>query len=297
MLRDIGIRARIAALQAVLVVAVLAMAVAAALLIVVTDWHDRRVSLAWQQLGAAAELIAHANRYSEQIAELLLLGEEELPDFLDARAELERGFGVLERLIAIELDFLVGQPDGWPREMQRIDQARALFGSIDRAVERVLALRTEGRQADAISLFRSEIETRLDAELDRELRAFVDDEQKEASQAEATAARRRTQVAAITAVVSALALIVTLTAGWRLRRSLVEPIAALAEAAEAVGRGELAGRVRAKVLTGGELGLLAARFDAMVAQLHEQRDRLLRARDGLGEEVQRRTAELEEANR
>lgn len=300
MLRDLGIRARIALLQTVLVVAVLAMAAAATMLILVTDWHERRVGLAQQQLAAAAELTAYANRYSEQIAELLLLGDEELPDFQDARAELERGFAVLDRLTAMELDFLSGRPgrrEGRPSDTEHIARARALFGNIDRAVERVLALRAEGRQADAISLFRTEIETRLDADLDGQLRAFVEDERDEALQAETAAARGRSQVAAVTGAVSLLALVVTLVAGWRLRRSLVEPIAALAEAATAVGRGELAGRVRPRVTTGGELGLLADRFDAMAAQLEEQRDRLLRARDGLGEEVRHRTAELEEANR
>ncbi len=52
-----------------------------------------------KQLEAITSLQVSANRFSEQIAELLLIGDPELPDFESARAELEVGFDNLEKMI------------------------------------------------------------------------------------------------------------------------------------------------------------------------------------------------------
>ena len=291
MLRNAGIRVRIAALQATLVLAVLAMASGAALLVAVTGWHDRRVGLARDRLEAAVLLQAGANRYSEQIAEILLLGDEEVPDFVEARAELLRGFAELDRLTLPP-----PRPPAGGDAPAPLARARTLLTDVDRAVERVLALRSEGRQREATALFRDEIETRLDADLDGALRTFAEGERAEVRAAEALAVRRRSQLAWGTAAVSLLALLVTMMAGRRLRRSLVRPIAALAEAADALGAGALDRRVAPGLGVGGELGVLAARLDSMAAQLGEQRDGLLRSRDLLEAEVRRRTAELQAAN-
>src|SRR5688572_8115519 len=48
------------------------------------DYYFDRNRLAQEQLKAAVLLSSHLNRYSENVAELLLLGRTELDDFLDA---------------------------------------------------------------------------------------------------------------------------------------------------------------------------------------------------------------------
>jgi hypothetical protein len=74
--------------------------------------HDmQRVQWANKQLEAITALTVNANRYSEQIAEFLLIGEPERPDYDSARAELEAGFDELDKLTRGEAEFLVGSSE------------------------------------------------------------------------------------------------------------------------------------------------------------------------------------------
>ncbi|MBV1796397.1 cell wall metabolism sensor histidine kinase WalK [Siccirubricoccus sp. G192] len=205
----------------------------------------------------------------------------------------------MERVTAAGVEFFVAGGEDLEqelREQRRLEVVWRLYRQVDRAAERVLALRSEGRQEQAVALFRDEIEERLDAELDRLLAEALAEVRSEVAEAEAMATWRRHQMAWTTGLVSLLALGATLLAGWQLRRSLMQPIAALAEAAAAIGAGDLGRRVAGEVRNGGELSALALRFDAMAMELGTQREALLRARHGLEEEVRRRTLELEEAN-
>jgi signal transduction histidine kinase len=296
----VTIRARITALQVLIVLAVLAIAANAVYLLSAVDWHARRVRLARAQFAATAELTGHANRYSEQVAEFLLLGDEELTELRGARDEIERGFVNLAQLTAAGIEFFssAGGEDlaREVREQRQLDRAMALHRAVDRAVERVIALRAEGRSEQAVALFRAEVEERLDAELGRLLAEALAGVRAEVADAEAGAAAGRQRLAWATGLVLLLGLGATLLAGWQLRRSLLRPIAALAEAAAAIGGGDLRRRVGPEVASRDELGALAARFDGMAAQLEAQRGELLRAQDSLEEEVRRRTADLQEAN-
>ncbi|RJL20746.1 hypothetical protein [Paracoccus siganidrum] len=59
----------------------------------------------WEWVSAAM------NRYSENVAELLLLGRTELADFNEARDSLEGSLSRLEGLIRDEID-VAAQPEG-----------------------------------------------------------------------------------------------------------------------------------------------------------------------------------------
>ena len=196
--RGVSIRARIAALQTLVVLAVLLMAGEAALLISMTDWHARRVRLARLQFAATAEVTGNAHRYSEQLGELLLLGSAQLQELHDARADLERGFAELERVTAAGVEFFAAGGEDLEqelREQRRLEVVWRLYRQVDRAAERVLALRSEGRQEQAVALFRDEIEERLDAELDRLLAEALTEVRSEVAKAETNAAWRRQQMA------------------------------------------------------------------------------------------------------
>ena len=56
---------------------------------------------------------------------------------------------------------------------------RELFESIDLTAQRLLFLRDQGRQDEAVALFREEIEERLDAELEEHIAAAIADEEEE----------------------------------------------------------------------------------------------------------------------
>jgi hypothetical protein len=130
-----GIRSRIILFQSIVVASVLAMAIAVYATIRSTEYHLQRVQWTNHQLAAVTQLTVNANRYSEQIAEFLLIGEPERPDYDSARAELEAGFDRLEKVTRGEAEFLVGtseqEDDG--DEIFRVTRMRALYGEIGKA--------------------------------------------------------------------------------------------------------------------------------------------------------------------
>ena len=60
------------------------------------DYFIDRVGHAHRQLERITELSLHANRYSEQIAEMLLFGAEGRAEFEEARRDLTASFAALE---------------------------------------------------------------------------------------------------------------------------------------------------------------------------------------------------------
>lgn len=294
----LGIRARVLALQAVLISSVLMVGLAAALVLQVTSWTAKRTGFAQAQLQAWAEVAASANSYSEQIAELLLLGEGELPEIDRARTAIEDSLRNLSRATSGEFTFLAGdaaRQAGESEDVARYAKVRELYRDVDRMVEQILTLRALGRLPEAVTMLREEVDGQLDVELDKLIAEGIEDEHEEVREEEAAAARYRRLVGAGTAAAVSLALAGTLLVGRSLHRRLVPPIMALADGAEALGRGDLTRRVAVagSVL---EIETLAERFNAMAAHIEDQQGRLTRNRAELELEVQRRTGQLEVAN-
>ncbi len=253
--------------------------------------------MARMQLDAVTQLAVHANRYSEQIAELLLVGAPERPDFEEARQQVTASFRRVSELtreeIALQLE--AAEPEEESVELERLRGMRSLFRQIDLAVERVLLLSQEGRQQEAIALFRSEIENRLDADFERLIAAALADERNEAALADEeslNATRRLTQG---TIAILALVLGVTAVSGVQFYRAIEPPLSALLEGTLAIGQGDLSHRVRYEQEN--ELGQLASRFNDMAQELQRQRELLLEGRAALQREVAERTEELAGANR
>jgi signal transduction histidine kinase len=261
-----------------------------------TDAIDR-TRISRQQLDAVTQLAISANRFSEQIAELLLIGEPERSDFLSARNQTNTAFDALRQLLRLERDLLSSDEEIARAEVEgeRIDRMQALFREIDRAVERVLLLDQQGQRAEAIALFRSEIENRLDAEFEKLIADTVSDEREEVNrvQAEAQGLSERMELATI--ALSALLIVVVIGSGVLFARSLRVPINALAEGAQAIERGQLDHRIAYDRRD--EFGLLATRFNAMAAEIQIQRRALLDARSDLERQVEERTREIAAANR
>jgi two-component system, OmpR family, sensor kinase len=289
------IKLRIVLFQCVFALAVIVLAAIALATISVTTKNIERVQLARLQLDAATQLAVHANRYSEQIAELLLLGAAERPDFEDARQQVTASFRTLSELtreeIALELE--PGKPESV--ELGRLRSMRSLFRQIDLAVERVLLLSQEGRQQEAIAVFRSEIENRLDADFERLIAAALADERSEAALADEESANAARRLTLGTIAVLALVLGVTAASGVQFYRAIGPGLSALIEGTLAIGRGDLSHRVRYD--QGNELGRLAGRFNDMAEELERQRRLLLESRAALQGEVAERTEELAKANR
>src|SRR5687768_16667949 len=94
-----SIRARTLVFQLIVVLAIVMLAVTAFLSLQSTNYTRDRVRMANQQLEAMMQIATSANRYSEQIAEILLLGEAERPELDSARAQVAEAFTRLRRLI------------------------------------------------------------------------------------------------------------------------------------------------------------------------------------------------------
>jgi two-component system OmpR family sensor kinase len=291
-----GIKARILLFQLIIVAALIAMAAIVHVSLRSTNYHLQRVQWAHQQHEAVTALSVNANRYSEQIAEFLMIGEPERADYDSARAELEAGFDRLEKLTTAEFEFLgpATQGDDKLDEIFRIERMRTLYGEIDRATAKVIELRNRGEQDEAIRVFRREIENRLDAEFENLLKAASLDELDEVERSERRAQALWSRLSWTTAILALAAIAICLVAASALARSLIRPIGLLTTGTEAISRGELDHRIVFD--SRDELGALAKRFNEMAAHQEDQRNRLLNAKAELEQQVAARTAELAAAN-
>ena len=290
------IKLRVILFQAILGLSVTIMAAIAYATITVTTEKLERVQQARLQLEAATELAVRANRYSEQIAELLLIGAPERPDFEQARDQMTaafRGsFDLTQEVIASMRDPVEREEERL--ELDRLRSMRSLFGQIDLAVERLLLLSQEGRQQEAIALFRSEIENRLDADFERLIAAAVADERGEAARVDDETAEwaRRMKLGTIAAL--ALMLGVTAASGLQFYRAIEPPLGALTKGTLAIERGDFGHRVPYEQAN--EFGQLAGHFNHMAEELERQRGLLIEGRAVLQRQVAERTEELGEAN-
>jgi two-component system, OmpR family, sensor kinase len=150
------------------------------------DYYVNRTAWADQQLRAVHELAVAANRYSEQIAEMLLIGAPERIDLESAQAVLEAGFDRLEQLTHEEIAFVRAPEDQDQErlELDRLRRMRALYAEIDRSAERLFALRDAGREDEAIALFRQRIEAQLDVGFEDLIAAAIADEAEEVERAD-----------------------------------------------------------------------------------------------------------------
>lgn len=293
-----SLRTRLLLLLGIVTAAVFVMAGMVYLTIRGTDFYRQRVAFAHGQLAAMVELAKSANHYSKQITQVLLLGEEEWPDFVDARTEVEAGFAELERTTRAEAAFLEGRQQAEvATETQEVDQIatlRRLYGEIDRSVEQVILMQDSGRRADALVIFRANIENRLDADFERLLAAGVAGEREEVAEAQAAAAdlARRLTVALVLTAVSSLA--VSVVAALLLNRALSGSIGRLMEGAAAIGQGDLGHRI--PLVGGDELAVLSRRFNEMADQIEDQQRRLMLVQRDLESQVRERTRALEQAN-
>jgi two-component system OmpR family sensor kinase len=130
------------------------LAVTAFLSLQSTNYTRDRVRMANQQLEAMMQIATSANRYSEQIAEILLLGEAERPDLDSARAQVADVFIRLQRLIDAAFASNSADIAREQRELQHLQRMQSLFTDVDRTVEGLLLLEQEGRRDEAIALLR-----------------------------------------------------------------------------------------------------------------------------------------------
>lgn len=260
------------------------------------DYYFDRNRLAVAQLDSVIRMSAAMNRYSENVAELLLLGRTELDDFEQARSSLEDSLDRLEQLILDEFAIISAPADRLEEdtELTRVATMRALYEDIDRQTQRLLILRDQGRLDEAIQIFREEIEDSLDTVLEDHISAAIADEEDELRRYQSQTNRLERELEWIISIVTAAAFVISAIGALLLARSLTRPIAALESATRQIGDGNFAYRMQYRGRD--EFASLAAQVDNAAARLEVQRTALLEVQTGLENEVSRRTVQLEEAN-
>ena len=294
--RGMSIRLKILVYQTIVAAMLLSSAAATYIAIDRIDYYFDRNRLTGQQMDTVIRLSAHMNRYSENIAELLLLGRTELDDFYAARSSLDDGLVRLRSLVEQEIAFVrtTAEQEAESEELVRVDTMRALFESIDLTTQRLLFLRDQNRLEEAIGLFREEIEERLDAELEQHIAAAIADEEQELEQIQSNTDRLESRLTLLIVGVTLSALLVSGAAGAVLTRALTRPIRELIAGTRAIGDGDLSYRINYDLKD--EFADLAQQFNNTAGRLEAQRRQLLEVQSGLENEVARRTSQLEDAN-
>lgn len=290
------IQTRILLFQLVVATAILATGITVYTSITSTEYYVQRVELAHRQLEALIDLSLRVNRHSEQIAEVLLVGPEQNQDLLEARDQVEAALLTLARLIDDELEF-VTDPVELAREREelvQLGQLRGVYQQIDMIGARLIQIDSDGRQDEAVTLFRSQIEHGLEPRFDALLSETMDEEREEVDEVERRSRDLAVRLTVGTLTSALVLLAASLLGGHVLARSLVRPVAALARGAAAIRRGELEHRIDHR--SADELGELAQQFDAMAAELADYRDQMLAARQDLEVQVAQRTEQLAGAN-
>jgi signal transduction histidine kinase len=313
------IQRRVLLLQLVAAAGVAILGFIAYYTLVNADFHIKRVDHAHAQLEALIEVAEAANRYSENVAEVLLTQDpSQVSDLAEAKGQVEASLSKLERMIQNEARFLAdsGQPldpaaeyftpQGGGEvsgvdpadaadETVRIRKFRQLYRSIDMAAAAVFALDKAGKRPEALARFKAEIEDRHDVELDRLIKAAIEEEADEHVQVSRMVAAQVNATVWAAGVASFLTVLLSLVMGHWLVRSLRRPVAKLMAGTAAFARGDLAHRI--DYAGADELGQLAQHFNAMAASLQENQKALADERANLEKQVAQRTAELHDMNR
>ncbi|MFZ1429023.1 MAG: ATP-binding protein [Geminicoccaceae bacterium] len=261
------------------------------------DRYIERVSLAYRQLETITSLSLHANRYSEQIAEMLLFGESGRAELEEARRDLASSFVALQDATMEELE-LVDVPADRETERQELillDEMRAVAAEMHATALELLGLTLSGREGEARLRYYGEIEEDLDDRLQRLIDLAIADEEAEVRQVERQTAALTEEMIVVVAVTTLLAVIASLGAVMLLTRALARPIGRLIDGSSAIGGGQLSHRIA--VQGRDELATLSGHFNHMAEQLEVQRRALLAHQDELERNVRDRTAQLESANR
>ena len=290
-----SLRLRILLLQVVGAVVAGAMGIVALVVLDRTRDHLRHVEATNAQLLATTEVAVRTRAYAQRVAELMLLGREGEAELPALRQEVENALDRLREVTLDEMAWLSGprHEKRNERELGQIEELRSGFAEMDRRARRLFAP-TGPTWADDPALRVAVADGLLHGDVIAALARAVSGEQAEVAEIreEEDALTARVTVALVVGLLVLVPLGVL--AAHMLARSVSRPVAALAASAAAVERGELDHRVAWRARD--ELGMLARRFDAMAAELANQRARSLSAHAALEGQVALRTAELADAN-
>ncbi|SFG26908.1 HAMP domain-containing protein [Palleronia marisminoris] len=285
------IRTKILASHATMAVVVTVIAIGIVVILRIGDANQRQLRSSYEQIRAINLIAAWANDYSEQVAEIFILGTDET-EIDEAREELLAALSTKAQLVADEIAYLADEVDvaGERNELRRIETMRQTLEELDLVRRPIGPLLAEGRRTEAEAIYRRDIEHRLDTVLGALIDTATGIERQEVTDAIANSTVLSERLRALALVLVGTAALLLLGNALMVQRAISRPVAALADAAHAVGQGDLSHVVHLE--SRDEFGMLATRFNLMTTQIREQHDRLLRAKSDLEQQVAERTGEL-----
>jgi two-component system, OmpR family, sensor kinase len=294
---SMSIRGKIIVFQGFFIFIALIILALAGFAILRVDYFIHRVQIAYKQLETITDLPLRENRYAEQIAEMLLFGQEGREEFEEARRDLEISFTLLRQITVEEVELVKTEEEKEEesQELDAIQEMRVLTDHMHATALDLLDLKMNGREDEAYSRYRTEIEEGLDDELQRLVDLAIIDEAEEVREVDERVEFLMRDLIILIGVVALVAIGASVGAVRLLGRAVSEPITRLAQGAEAVGRGELGHRIAVEGQD--ELAQLSRHFNKMAGALEEHQRKLLEYQRSLEQKVSERTAQLEEANR
>lgn len=260
------IRTKIFVSHAVLLSTVTFVCIAIVVMLTAKQDDRRQLKTSYEQLRNINLVAAEANRLSEQIAELFILGGQEA-DIVSARDALYGRLAQHRELIERE-HLLAGEPGATWGGIDRIQAMEGLVAQIDLSRMELQAHLDAGRRTEAERIYSRDFENRLDRLLGSMIEQAMARERDEVENALDSSERLSEQSMALAVALVFIVATLGMANVLVLNRTILRPVAALSSGAEAVGRGDLAHVVGSD--TADELGQLASRFNAMTRQLKEQ---------------------------
>lgn len=261
-----------------------------------TQLHMERSRLAHDVLEGHLRLSSHAYQLFKQLADALLVGDQDLGrGEKELMAEVRADIEALRDMIATEVAFV--DEDEQEGEREELDNLARLERKIDRVMidfAEVRNLRDAGERGQAWIKLNAVLEQRIDGSFNALLREAIAEEQREVAEADAEAQAVIRRVNLIVDGLAAIAIAVGVFCAFLLLRGLRQPMAALLAGTRALRKGDLTHRIE---LTGAdEFGELALSFNRMAGELESKNRDLEAAKADLEMSVTARTAELRDAN-
>ncbi|MGO1463056.1 MAG: ATP-binding protein [Marinobacter sp.] len=255
------------------------------------DERRRQFSESYEQLRDIYLIANEAHHFVEQIAELIAIGPQD--------ADIKRIYKSLMERLAMQRETVSneagrlddpGERADELREIQLLNNIGNVVQELDEVYWRLAQELAAGRKDAASSLYNAWVENDLDEQLDALIYAALTREQDRVE--ESFVAAERLSRYSLWLALSMVLIVTGLGVGniLVLNRTVLRPMTALAQAADAVGRGDLSHIVATNRTD--ELGNLARRFNRMTGQIKAQRDALQATNDNLEQQVAERTREL-----
>jgi len=240
-----SVRWRILALEIASLVFIVVMIALMAGALRLTDYYGGRVEGVHKRFEALADLDGRTNNYGEQVSNALLLGREKLEDLKTARLDMEKVFARLNQATRDELAALGGMSE-LQNELTEIEENRRmleLYHAIDISATRALALQRDGRQIEGMQLFGRDVAFRLSNELQPQIDRALQSERAEVGEQLDAIGEWQTRLWTAGAVLAVLALVTLLILGTFLRRTVMQPLAAVSAATRKLADGDYTQRL------------------------------------------------------